>query len=110
MPTKEEGELVTREDKSILDTESNHYSKEKVPQSVRVACRFLPCGYFTVSQEKLKFKSEGPHFLRSTQAVHTTLTETLERNHNVALALLFVPPAPVVHAGGLVGLHHVGDL
>lgn len=27
-----EGELVTSEDKSIIDTESNKYSKEEVPQ------------------------------------------------------------------------------
>lgn len=36
-----EGELVTSEDDSIINTESNKYSKEKVPQYICVACKFL---------------------------------------------------------------------
>ena len=38
------------------------------------------------------------------------LTETLEWDHEVALALLLVPPAPVVHTDRLVCLHHICDL
>ena len=52
----------------------------------------------------------GPTSGAIAKSVCRTLTKTLERNHNVALALLFVSAAPVVHTDWLVGFHHIGDL